>query len=173
MKKRSYYDINEVIKRYEEETKKKIPTPPKLKSEGAKKRQDKKLFIIPVVLIIVFVVFFAFLKKKGVRARVKRVEREKREIKIMEVDGVPVFGEPQKIEKVEADGVITKIYKVGKKLDDVQIFYQKRMSEKGYLIEKALKTNGKIFRFVKGGKEVVINLIPLKENETCVLISHK
>ncbi|RLD17622.1 MAG: hypothetical protein DRI36_03360, partial [Caldiserica bacterium] len=127
--------------------------------------------------LVVLILLFLVLSKKKKKVRVRKIQQEKVEVKkeekIMEVDGIPVFGKPQKIEKIDADGVITRIYNVERNLNEVQMFYQKRMSEKGYLVEKALKTNGKIIKFAKGGKEVVINLIPLNSNKTCVLISHK
>ncbi|MCD6406417.1 hypothetical protein J7L81_00895, partial [Candidatus Aerophobetes bacterium] len=137
--KNTHSDIDEVIKRYEEETKEKLPIPPEINKDKKEKKKIKipklnsKILIGIAAVIFGIILFFAFGKRKNKKAPPRKQIAAKKINPIKEVDGIPVFGTPKKIDSLNADGINTKIYKVKATIRNIQLFYQKMLTEKGYI----------------------------------------
>jgi len=177
--KNTHSDIDEVIKRYEEETKEKLPTPPEINKGRKEKKKIKipkinsKILIGIAAVILGIILFFVFGKKKSNKKIIRQKQIAAKKINpIKEVDGIPVFGMPKKIDSLNADGINTKIYKVKATIRNIQLFYQKMLTEKGYIIDTFKETKGRVLKFKKGSSEVVVNIIPEGE-ETVILLSYK
>jgi len=87
-------------------------------------------------------------------------------------DGIPIFGAASEVETAKADGITTKSYKVQGKLEEVQLFYQKELTQEGFVIYagQSLSDTGLAFR--KGMNDLYISLKQLGD-EVGIVLSYK
>ncbi|HLD30357.1 MAG TPA: hypothetical protein VJC03_08435, partial [bacterium] len=87
-------------------------------------------------------------------------------------DGIPILGSAGEVQTTQADGIMTKSYRVKAKLDEVQLFYQKELTGDGFLILAGQSLRDRSLAFRKGMDDLYLSLKQLGD-EVGIVLSYK
>jgi len=206
-------DIDDLIKKYETETKDKLPEVPaetpsgepagKIPSRPApseettsvgmplepgtppKKRRFGKAPLFLLLLLLAAAGYWSWNRFAAPGKKSKAAEAPAQALPqavpltaepsippVRKEDGIPILGSAGEVQTTQADGIMTKSYRVKAKLDEVQLFYQKELTGDGFLILAGQSLRDRSLAFRKGMDDLYLSLKQLGD-EVGIVLSYK